>query len=89
MSDRDKSKTDTFNFEKKEHHHQCRRQSNQSKGALAASGRALKQTEFFCIKTDILRLQIMRYFNNFTIMSEKKRRVRPAAFLSSFLVRPI
>ena len=51
---------------------QCRRQSNRSEATLAESAGALKQTKFLHIKTDILRLQIMRYFINFAFISEKK-----------------
>ena len=51
---------------------QCRRQSNQSEGASAESRGALKYTEIFHLKTDVFRLQIMRYFNNFVFISEKR-----------------
>ena len=44
---------------------QCRRQSKQSEGAL-------KQIELLPIKTDILRLQIKRYFKNFVFRLEKR-----------------
>ena len=67
---------------------QCRRQSKRSKGALAERGGALKLTQLLHIKTDILPPQIMRYFENVVLMS-KKRRIRPAAILSLFHMRPI
>ena len=51
---------------------QCRRQSNQSERALAENGGIIKYTSIFHTKTDILRLQIMRYFNNFVIISKKR-----------------
>ena len=44
---------------------QRRRQSSRSEGAL-------KWTELLHIKNGISQLQIMRYFNNFAFMSEKK-----------------
>ena len=50
--------------------HQCRRQSKQSEGALANSRGALKQTELFHLKTDILQLQIKRYFKNLCLKKE-------------------
>ena len=39
--------------------------------------------------TKSLLVQIMRYFKNFVFMSEKKKHITPAAFLSSFRMRPI
>ena len=53
---------------------QCRRQSNRSEGALAESGGGgdTKINWIFAHKTDILRLQIMRYFRNFALTFEKR-----------------
>ena len=65
---------------------QCRRQSNQSEGALAENGGGtLKYTEIFHVKTDILRLQIMRYFNNFVFISEKQDVLCRYRFLNGFV----
>ena len=73
---------------------QCRRQSNQNEGALAESGErgggALKNTEIFHIKTDILRPQIMLYVKNFVFISETRVvYIRPVSFLRSFRIRPM
>ena len=40
------------------------------------------------IKTDIVRLQFMRYFKNFTFMSEKRHIKTGSAFLSRFVCSP-
>ena len=62
---------------------QCRRQTKRSEGALAENGGHYKnRLNFLHIKTDILKLL-------FCIHLRKKRHIRPAAFISSFRMRPV
>ena len=62
---------------------QCRRQSKRSEGAL-------KLAELLHIKTDLaVRLQIIRNFESSLRSCLKKTRIRSAAFLSLFCLRPV
>ena len=54
-------------------------------GLVAESEEALKLTKRLRIKTDIVRLQFMRYFKNFVCMSEKRHIKTGSAFLSRFV----
>ena len=68
---------------------QCRRQSNRSEEALADRGGALKHlSSLLHIKTDILRLQIVRYFNDIVSMSEKCDVLGRQRFLVRFVSGP-
>ena len=66
----------------------CRCQSKRSDRALAENGGSLTQTEFLRIKTDILQLHFIRNFKNFVFAFEKRDVLSPAAFISSFRMRP-
>ena len=67
---------------------QCRRQSKRSERAPAENGGALKRTEIFHIKIDVLPLQITRSFKNFVFMFEKRDVSAWQRLLARFLCGP-